>query len=204
MDEVTQREQGRTKQAGTSRRALLAVSAALGLGSSSSVRYPEAADAAASSHRAAQIHHFQGENEMPVPTVTHVNPEEMHVNPVFSQAVTVEGPHKTIYIGGQDAVDPDGQIAGKGDLAAQTEQIFDNLETVLAASGATLHDIVKWTIFVVQGQDLLPGLEVSQRRWGSSAPFPAISGVFVAALAHPDFLVEIEAVAVTATEKTTG
>jgi enamine deaminase RidA (YjgF/YER057c/UK114 family) len=122
----------------------------------------------------------------------------MHNNPAFSQAVVVEGAARTIYVGGQNAVAPDGQIVGIGDLAAQTEQTFTNLETVLTAAGATLHDIVKWTIFVVEGHDILPGFAVFQRRWGTTVkPVPAISMARVAGLAHPDFLVEIEAIAVT-------
>src|SRR5688572_10604377 len=122
------------------------------------------------------------------PMVTHVNPEGMHNNPAFSQAVIVQEPARTIYIGGQNAVAADGQIVGAGDLAAQTEQVFRNLETVLAAAGATLHDIIKWTIYVVQGHDFMPGFAVSQRAWGTSAPPPAIS-VVVAGLANPEFLV---------------
>ena len=86
------------------------------------------------------------------PTVTHLNPEAMHNNPAFTQAVIVEGAARTIYIGGQNAVNADGQIVGN-DLAAQTEQIFNNIETILTAAGATLHDIVKWNVFVVQGQE---------------------------------------------------
>ena len=131
------------------------------------------------------------------PVVTHVNPEGMHNNPAFSQAVIVAEPARTIYVGGQNAVAADGQIVGVGDLAAQTEQVFKNLETVLAAAGATLHDIIKWTIYVVQGHDTMPAFGVSQRAWGTSARPPAISVVTVVGLAHPDFLVEIEAIAVT-------
>lgn len=146
----------------------------------------------------------QQEGEPMQPTITHVNPEDMHNNPAFTQAVIVEGNTRTIYIGGQNAVAADGQVVGSGDLAAQTEQVFKNLETVLAASGATLHDIVKWTIFVVQGQDIGAGFGVFQKAWGRSARPPAISVAIVAGLANPEFLVEIEAIAVTGREPATG
>lgn len=204
MHWFAKREHDSRSRMGTTRRAVLAVGAMLGFGGAVVGREPRSANAAFSRNTATRGLRYQGEDDMPELAINHLNPEGMHANPAFSQAVTVEGPHKTIYIGGQNAVDPDGNIVGVGDLAAQTEQIFDNLETVLAASGATLHDIVKWTIYIVQGQDLMPGLAVSQRRWGNSAPFPAISGVFVAALANPDFLVEIEAIAITAPKMTTG
>ena len=130
-------------------------------------------------------------------SVQHLNPDGMHQNPAFSQAVVVEGAARTIYVGGQDAVAADGSIVGKGDLAAQTEQVFANLETVLRAAGATIHDVVKWSVYVVQGQDIRPGFAVFQRIWGQHATPPAITMAFVAELAHPDFLVEMEAIAVT-------
>ena len=96
-------------------------------------------------------------------TITHLNPDGMHRNPAFSQAVVVINPAATVYIGGQNAVNAQGEIVGKGDLAAQTEQIFANLRIVLETAGASLHDIVKWTMFIVEGQDLRPGFEVFQR-----------------------------------------
>lgn len=134
-------------------------------------------------------------------TMTHVNPDGMHVNPAFSQAVTVEGNAKTIYIGGQNAVGPDGNIVGEGDLAAQVAQALQNLETVLTATGAIKQDVVKWTIFVLQGQDMMTGFTAFQEQWGPMDKAPAITSAFVAALAHPAFLVEIEAVAVVGTTK---
>lgn len=132
--------------------------------------------------------------------VTHLNPDGLPANPVFSQAVVVEGAARTIYVGGQNAVAADGTIVGVGDLGAQTEQVFGNLQVVLAAAGATLHDIVKWTVYAIHGQDVRPALGVFQRVWGDAPP-PAISVVGVAGLAHPDFLVEIEAIAVTGREE---
>lgn len=129
-------------------------------------------------------------------TIEHLSPDGMHRNPAFSQAVVVTNPGATIYIGGQNAVNAQGEIVGKGDLAAQTEQIFANMQIVLEAAGATLHDIVKWTIFIVEGQDLRPGFEVFQKYWGTEHQPPAISAALVSSLAHPDFLVEVEAIAI--------
>jgi enamine deaminase RidA (YjgF/YER057c/UK114 family) len=128
--------------------------------------------------------------------VEHLQPEGLHINPAFTQAVVVSGAVKTIYVGGQDAVDASGAIVGVGDLAAQTQQIFHNMRAALAAAGAGLEHIIKWNVYIVQGQDLRPGFEVFQREWGNRAKPPAITAAFVAALAHPDFLVEIDAIAV--------
>ena len=129
------------------------------------------------------------------PAVTHLNPEGMHRSPAYSQGVAVEAPARTVYVGGQNAVSPDGQIVGVGDVAAQTERALLNLTTVLAAGGARLQDVVKLTVFLVQGQDFRAGYGAFQRAWGDAPP-PAVSAALVAGLAHPDFLVEVEAIAV--------
>jgi enamine deaminase RidA (YjgF/YER057c/UK114 family) len=128
--------------------------------------------------------------------VQHINPDDLSKNPAFTQVVTVTGPVKTIYVGGQDAVDASGTIVGKGDIQAQVEQVFMNLQTALNASGADLQHIIKWSIYIVQGQPLRPAFEVSQRIWGGRPNPPAITVMFVAGLANPDFLVEMEAIAV--------
>jgi enamine deaminase RidA (YjgF/YER057c/UK114 family) len=129
-------------------------------------------------------------------SVEHLNPPEMHQNPAFSQGVVVTGSAKTIYIGGQDAVDGKGAIVGKGDIKAQTEQSLKNLQKVLKAAGAELEDVVKWNIYVVQGQPLQEGFEAFMKVWGKRKNPPAITMNFVAGLANPDFLVEIDAIAV--------
>lgn len=142
----------------------------------------------------------QHEGDAMPPVITHINPETMHQNPAFSQAVSVQGAAKTIYVGGQNAVAADGQIVGAGDLGAQTEQVLENIETVLAAAGAGRDDVIKWTIFVVQGQDINAGFAAFQRVWGPVARPPIISFALVAAPANPNFLAEIEVVAVTEVE----
>jgi len=66
--------------------------------------------------------------------VEHLNPEGLIRNPAFTHVVVVSGPARTIYVGGQDAITGAGEIVGKGDIAAQTEQVLANLLTALAAS----------------------------------------------------------------------
>lgn len=128
--------------------------------------------------------------------VKYINPDGLPKNPAFSNVVTVTGPTKTIYIGGQDAVDASGAIVGKGDIKAQTEQILKNIQVALAAGGAQLEHVIKWNIYVVQGQSLQAGFEAFQGVWGKRSNPPVISVMFVAGLAHPDFLAEMDAVAV--------
>ncbi len=128
--------------------------------------------------------------------VQYLNPDTLNKNPAFTNVVIVTGAAKTIYVGGQDAVDASGAIVGKGDLKAQTEQILKNIEAALAAGGAKLEHVIKWNLYVLQGQSLREGFEVFQRVWGKRSNPPAISFVFVAGLAHPDFLAEMDAIAV--------
>ena len=129
-------------------------------------------------------------------SVKHLNPEGLHKNPAYSQAVVTTGDVKTVYVGGQNAVDVSGEVIGKGDIKAQAEQIFKNLERALAGGGARLDQVIKWNIYVLEGQPPQPAFEVFQRVWGNRPNPPLITLLFVSGLAHPDYLMEIDAVAV--------
>ena len=128
--------------------------------------------------------------------VEHLNPEGLPQNPAFTNVVLVTGPVRTIYIGGQDAVDATGQIVGIGDIGAQTAQVLVNMQTALEAAGAGLEHVVKWNILIVEGQPLEPGFAEFQRVWGERPNPPVITAAFVSALANPEFLVEMDAIAV--------
>jgi enamine deaminase RidA (YjgF/YER057c/UK114 family) len=129
-------------------------------------------------------------------TVQHINPTNLHKNPAYTNVIVVSGSVKTVYVGGQDSVDSSGTIVGKGDFRAQAEQVLNNVQAALLAAGADLRHVVKWNIFILQGQDLRIGLEAFQRAWGDRSNPPTITGVFVSGLAHPDFLLEMDAIAV--------
>lgn len=124
----------------------------------------------------------------------HINPEGLHRSPAFSQAVVVEQPTRTIYIGGQNGVDADGKIVGHT-VGEQSAQIFRNLSTILEAEGATLADIVHWTIATTEGNSFDEGVAAFQQVWNPADPPPAITVHVVAGLG-PDALVEITAIAV--------
>ena len=128
--------------------------------------------------------------------VQYFNPDNLSQNPAFTNVITVTGPAKTIYIGGQDSVDASGNIIGKEDIKQQTEQVLNNLRIALNATGADLDHIIKWNIYVVQGQSIQPAFEVFQRVWGRRPNPPAITMMFVSGLANPNFLVEMDAIAV--------
>ena len=128
--------------------------------------------------------------------VQYLNPETLNKNPAFTNLVVVSGSMKTIYVGGQDSVDESGTIVGKGDFQAQSAQVLKNIQAALAAAGADLHHLIKWNMFIVQGQDLRAGFAVFQKVWGNRPNPPAITFAFVAGLANPDFLIEMDAIAV--------
>lgn len=126
--------------------------------------------------------------------VRHVNPEGLHRSPAFSQAVVVEAPTKTIYVGGQNGVDASGQVVGPT-MAEQARQAFRNLAAILASEGARLADIVHWRIAVLDGHPFDEGYAAFQEVWDPADPPPAITVHVVAGL-NPGCLVEIDAVAV--------
>jgi enamine deaminase RidA (YjgF/YER057c/UK114 family) len=129
-------------------------------------------------------------------TVSYLNPEGLHKNPAFSHVVATRGRTRTIYVGGQNAVDSSGTIVGEGDIGAQAAQVARNLQVALASAGARVEHVVKWTVYVVQGQPVGPAMGAFHQVVGALPNPPTISVLFVTALAHPAFLLEVEAVAV--------
>ncbi len=128
--------------------------------------------------------------------VQYINPAGLHRNPAFTHAVTVSGPVKTIYIGAQVAVDHDGTIVGRGDIAAQTVQILRNIAVCLEAAGAAPEHLIHWSIYVAAGQDMRPAFEAGMRWWGNRPNPPMNNVMYVAGFWPPDFLISIEAIAV--------
>ena len=126
--------------------------------------------------------------------VRHINPDGLHRSPAFSQAVVVEQPAKTIYIGGQNGVDVGGKVVGPT-VGEQTRQALRNLATILESEGASLANIVHWSIAVVDGHTFAEGVAAFQEIWKPADPPPAITVHVVAGLGA-GFLVEIDAVAV--------
>jgi enamine deaminase RidA (YjgF/YER057c/UK114 family) len=129
-------------------------------------------------------------------TLQHLRPEGLLHNPAFSQVVIASGT-RSIFTAGQVSIDERGALVGAGDLAAQTAQAMRNVGLALAAAGASYADIAKITTYVVNYK---PEHRTIIGR--ARAPFfangtpPASTLVGVTALAVPEWLVEIEAVAV--------
>jgi enamine deaminase RidA (YjgF/YER057c/UK114 family) len=127
----------------------------------------------------------------------HKNPAGLRTPTGYTHVVSVSG-GRTLYIAGQVAFNEKGEVVGKGDLRAQARQVFENLRLALAGGGATFKDVVKWNTYVVnfKPEDLPVLREVRAELLKDLTAPPASTLVGVQALANPDFLIEIEAIAV--------
>ncbi len=112
--------------------------------------------------------------------------------------VVMAQPGRVVWIAGQVSLNEKGEVVGAGDLRAQTRQVFDNLTAALKAAGASWTDVVKINTYVVNySPEMLPALrEVRAQYMPGADRLPASTLVGVQALARPEFLIEIEAVAV--------
>ena len=114
---------------------------------------------------------------------------------LYTHVVTIEEGRRLIFIAGQVPRDRHGNNVGKGDMAAQIRQVGENIKAALEAVGATLKDIVKTTTFVTDIEAYLKAVDARMEYFGPG--LPTSTTVEVRRLASPDFLVEVEAMAVT-------
>jgi enamine deaminase RidA (YjgF/YER057c/UK114 family) len=127
----------------------------------------------------------------PMAQIEHLQPEGMPDNGNRYSHIVRVGPWITI--AGQVAADAAGNVVGKGDPAAQVDQVYANLTRAMEAVGGTLADIVKTTVYVA-GAEHLDAIRAA--RAGRFGPTPPTSTLLVVSrLANPDYLLEIEAVA---------
>ena len=127
------------------------------------------------------------------PQITRTNPPTLSKPTGYTHVVEVSG-GKTVYISGQVALDKDGSLVGAGDMKAQAEQVFKNLEAALAAAGARFADVVKMNTYTTDMSKLAAIREVRARYFGDTAPASTL--VQVSQLFRPDVLLEIEVIAV--------
>lgn len=125
-----------------------------------------------------------------------LKPEGLLNNPAFSQVAVSRGA-RTVHVSGQVAIDEAGNVIGAGDLGEQTTQVLRNMGRALAAAGASFEDVVKITTYVVNYKPEDRAVIAKARApFFAGRPAPASTLVGVAALAAPDWLIEIEAIAV--------
>ncbi|MET3849518.1 RidA family protein [Paenibacillus sp. OAE614] len=126
----------------------------------------------------------------------HKNPEGLFQSKAFSQAITVSGKAKTIYIGGQNAVNASGELVGPGDLEVQTKQALHNIATILVSEHASFANLVKLNIYLVSGSDPRVGYKAFQEIAGELEHPPLVTVLFVSEFARPSVLLEIDSIAV--------
>jgi enamine deaminase RidA (YjgF/YER057c/UK114 family) len=126
-----------------------------------------------------------------------VNPPELGAAPRnYSHAVTVAAPAKLVYVSGQISLGPDGQVVGKGDVRRQCEQVFENVATVLRASGASWRDVIKMNAYMVgMSAESVAIFRQVRTRYLTPGQLPASTFVGVASLVQPELLLEVEVVA---------
>lgn len=112
---------------------------------------------------------------------------------LYAPVVTVV-PGKLVFVSGLLARDRNGEIVGRGDMAAQIRQVGENLQTALEAAGATLADLVRTQTFTTDIDTFFKHVDIRMKYFG--AALPTSTTVEVRRLSHPDFLVEVEAIAV--------
>jgi enamine deaminase RidA (YjgF/YER057c/UK114 family) len=127
-------------------------------------------------------------------TIERIRPEGLVHSPAFSHVAIVPPGATTIYVGGQNSVAADGSLVGEGDIATQSARALENVRTALAAAGATIDDVVQWTVLFVDGVDLAAAYNAIGSELASHQP-ALVTGARVAGLGVPGALVEIGAVA---------
>jgi enamine deaminase RidA (YjgF/YER057c/UK114 family) len=128
-------------------------------------------------------------------TKKRIQPSSMVNSPAFSQAIEVSSGSTLLFIGGQNAVDENGKVVGQGDFLEQSKQALINLKTVLENAGYSIENVLKWTIYFVQGNNPRLGFKAFQEIFGIPEVPPTITVIQVAGLASPDCLIEVDAIA---------
>ncbi|ETW94702.1 MAG: hypothetical protein ETSY1_33735 [Candidatus Entotheonella factor] len=126
-----------------------------------------------------------------MPNQDYIFPEGLAQPSGYTPVVKVDN---TVYIAGQVSAGPDGNIVGQGDPEAQVRQVWRNLETAVQSAGGTLQNIVKTTTYITSPDYMSAVRKVRDELFQGGNP-PTSTLLVISALAHPDFLVEIEAVA---------
>jgi len=112
----------------------------------------------------------------------------------FSQATTIEAEGKLVFVSGMTARKPDGTIAGIGDITEQTRQVCENIKAAMTAAGGTLDDVVRVDVYV-RNMEHFEKIHAVRREY-FKPPLPASTMVEITKMTSPDYLIEINAIAV--------
>src|ERR1700752_936577 len=132
------------------------------------------------------------EGQMPKTQI--VSPKIRQPSGHFSQATMIEARGRLVFISGMTARRADGSIAGIGDIEAQTRQVCENVKSAVEQAGGTLANVCRVDVYVRNMENLAPIHKV--RREYFPSPPPASTLVEVSKFTHPDYLIEMNAIAV--------
>lgn len=125
-----------------------------------------------------------------------IAPKNLHRPFGYAHAIQVD---KTLYISGQIPLDMDMNVVGKNDMAAQTEMVYGNLKKVLEDAGGSMTNIVMLNVYCTDIQRFDKETRGLRKKYFGDY-YPAVTAVEVKRLYHPDYMIEVEAVAVLDTE----
>lgn len=114
--------------------------------------------------------------------------------PGYSQAIKVTGAQTILFLAGQVAYDKDGSVKHRGDFKAQAREVFTALKALVQAGGGSLDNVVKINTYVTDVRYRQEFRVVREEFFGGKGP--ASTMIEVSSLAHPDYLIEVEAIAV--------
>ncbi|HZD71619.1 MAG TPA: RidA family protein [Actinomycetes bacterium] len=136
-------------------------------------------------------------------TLECINPEDLATPSTYSQVVAATG-SRLVFVAGQEPEGEHGDLVGAGDLAAQARQVFANLGRALTAAGARPEQVTKLTIYVVgHRREYLPVIEQARvALFANHKPADALIGVQT--LSNPEYLIEVEAIAVAESRQSWG
>jgi len=125
------------------------------------------------------------------------NPETMAKPTAGYSQVAEVGDGKIVYIAGQVALDKAGNLVGKDDLRAQVQQVFENLKAAVEASGGDFNNVIKLNYYCAGSVDpaQLPAVREVRDKYVNTANPPTSTFVFVQRLVRPEWLIEVDAVA---------
>jgi enamine deaminase RidA (YjgF/YER057c/UK114 family) len=134
--------------------------------------------------------------EAQTPPARHANPPGMASPATYSQVVEVNGPHRIVFLAGQTGQDANGKLA-PGGIRGQATQIMENIKTALASVGGGFEHVVKLNSYMLDiDRDGRGYREVRASYFSNKAALPASTLLQVSRLANPDYLLEVEALAI--------
>src|SRR3982750_1786347 len=113
----------------------------------------------------------------------------------FAQGIAIEAKGRLIFISGMVAKTADGKVVGVGDIEAQTRQVCENVKAAVEAAGGTMDDICRVDVYV-RNMGQFDRIHKGRREYFKSAPPPASTMVEVSKFTSPDYLIEMNAIAV--------